>query len=1142
MDKKIQTLEAKQQETVLKISQVVSRTLDLKKILEMASQMTAQALKADRCSIGLLSTKNIYEIVHTYRKKLSYPSIDGAKFNLINYPHIAPSLLKRKAVHIFDPKKTPLSIKEKELFKQLNLKVFLAVPIMVGRKPLGAFHLSRVEESSPFSSSDINLCQTIANQVGIAIENANLLKDLIKDLKSKYEQQNIILNISKSFFQTLNLQELFNLITQKTCEALKMDRCTISTFDPEQKQGVIRSIYLYREAGAFGKYKYASSQLGRKYTMADFPHIDKLLQRKKVFVTEDILSTPLTFRARKYFRDIAIKSTLILPLFSERKMSGVLQVSSIKDYHLFTDSEIKLCQTIANQASLALENAKLMQSLQEKSIKIQQQTNMLEKQFKEKSILLEISKALSQTLDLKRLFEIVTKKTADFLGIDRCVAALISENKRNMFLYTAFSRGKYEPEFQKFQRKLEDFPVMMKQVEDKHIFFTSDISQSNVSSKEKNHFKKLGVKSVLTIPFITKNRILGILGLNILTEQRKFTDSEIKLCQAIANQLSVAIENARLMQDLQEKSIKIQQQTNILEKQFKEERILLEISKALSQTLDLKRLFEIVTKKTADLLRIDRCAAMLIDENKRNRLLYTAFSKGKHEPEIQEVPRRVEDFPVMMNQVEKKHIFCVSDISQSDISSKEKNYFKKIGVKSVLNIPFVLKNRILGILALNTLREQHQFTESEIKLCQAIANQLPVAIENARLMQDLQERNIKIEQQAATLEKQFKEKSILLEISKALSKTLDLKRLFEIVTQKTADLLRIDRCGVVLVDEVKRAAFFVSIYADGRHQPPEESIRGSIEDFPVIFSHLKNKHRFYAPDISQSVLSSKEKKMFKAKGTKSLLVVPLSSIGRFLGLLALSKVKKQHKFTESEIKLSQAIANQLSVAVENARLMELSKKHSKELEKLSLKILSAQEEERKNIAGKLHDVIAQDLTAIQFDLKMCQQTLPEQYAKIKAKLKESEKLATQSLENIRNLTSDLRPPLLDHFGLTSALRWYVNNFRQRTNLNISLKIPELNCKFPPEFETTIYRIIQEGLTNVAKHSKATRVSISLYKKDHNARIIIQDNGIGFDLDNQSFTSGFGLFKSKENAELLGGKFKIISKEGRGTKLDINLPC
>jgi len=955
MDKKIQTLEAKQQETVLKISQVVSRTLDLKKILEMASQMTAQALKADRCSIGLLSTKNIYEIVHTYRKKLSYPSIDGAKFNLINYPHIAPSLLKRKAVHIFDPKKTPLSIKEKELFKQLNLKVFLAVPIMVGRKPLGAFHLSRVEESSPFSSSDINLCQTIANQVGIAIENANLLKDLIKDLKSKYEQQNIILNISKSFFQTLNLQELFNLITQKTCEALKMDRCTISTFDPEQKQGVIRSIYLYREAGAFGKYKYASSQLRRKYTMADFPHIDKLLQRKKVFVTEDIFSTPLTFRARKYFRDIAIKSTLILPLFSERKMSGVLQVSSIKDYHLFTDSEIKLCQTIANQASLALENAKLMQSLQEKSIKIQQQTNMLEKQFKEKSILLEISKALSQTLDLKRLFEIVTKKTADFLGIDRCVAALISENKRNMFLYTAFSRGKYEPEFQKFQRKLEDFPVMMKQVEDKHIFFTSDISQSNVSSKEKNHFKKLGVKSVLTIPFITKNRILGILGLNILTEQRKFTDSEIKLCQAIANQLSVAIENARLMQDLQEKSIKIQQQTNILEKQFKEERILLEISKALSQTLDLKRLFEIVTKKTADLLRIDRC-------------------------------------------------------------------------------------------------------------------------------------------------------------------------------------------GVVLVDEVKRAAFFVSIYADGRHQPPEESIRGSIEDFPVIFSHLKNKHRFYAPDISQSVLSSKEKKMFKAKGTKSLLVVPLSSIGRFLGLLALSKVKKQHKFTESEIKLSQAIANQLSVAVENARLMELSKKHSKELEKLSLKILSAQEEERKNIAGKLHDVIAQDLTAIQFDLKMCQQTLPEQYAKIKAKLKESEKLATQSLENIRNLTSDLRPPLLDHFGLTSALRWYVDNFRQRTNLNISLKIPELNCKFPPEFETPIYRIIQEGLTNVAKHSKATRVSISLYKKDHNARIIIQDNGIGFDLDNQSFTSGFGLFRLKENAELLGGKFKIISKEGRGTKLDINLPC
>jgi signal transduction histidine kinase len=173
---------------------------------------------------------------------------------------------------------------------------------------------------------------------------------------------------------------------------------------------------------------------------------------------------------------------------------------------------------------------------------------------------------------------------------------------------------------------------------------------------------------------------------------------------------------------------------------------------------------------------------------------------------------------------------------------------------------------------------------------------------------------------------------------------------------------------------------------------------------------------------------------------------------------------------------------------------------------------------------------------------MCQHTLPDQHTLIRDKLEECEKLATQSLENLRNLTSDLRPPILDHFGLVSTIRWYIDSFKLRTNLKIKVKIPKLTYKFPPEFETTIYRIIQEGLTNVAKHSQAERASISLYKKGNNVRIIIQDNGIGFELENLPHVHGFGLFRMKENTELLGGKFKIISNKGRGTKLDIALPC
>ena len=946
-DKYIQISKATELKTVLRISRAVSRTLDLDEILEMSCRMTAQALKADRCSIGLLNpAEDAQEIVRTYRRKLSYPSIDGISFKVIQLPHISQKLMRGKIAQLFSTQKSQLNFYEQKLFQKLSIKVFLAVPIVVDRKPLGAFHLARVENFTPFSPLDINLCQTIANQVGIAIKNANLLKDI----KNKYDQQNIILNISKSLFQTLNLQELFNLITQKTCEVLKMERCSISTIDSEKKQGIIRSIY-----SSTGNSRYDSSYLGRKFSIVDFRYISKQVKKNGLFVTEDILSTPLTPRERKYFLKAKVKSTLLTPLFSERKVTGFLHVSSLEECHHFTDSEIKLCQTIANLASLALKNVELMQNLQEKSTKIQQQAYSLEKQYREQSILLEISKALSQTLDLNKLFEIVTKKTTELLGVEHCAIALLDE-----------------------------------------------IEQVSVLTK--------------------------------------------------------------------------------------------------------------------------------------------IYSNERHRSEYESIRIRTKDFSVLAKQLKKKQIFWTSDILRSILSSKEKNFIKKRGIKSLLIIPFNPAGKLVGEFVLSTLTKQHDFTESEIRLSQAIANQLSVVIEKAQLMQNLQEKSTKIQQQAYSLEKQYREQSILLEISKALSQTLDLNKLFEIVTQKTAELLGIDRCAVALVDKIKGIPFKLKVYFNGRFSPEYENMDFSTRDFQGLYHHLKNKHIFCSSNIPQSSLSLNEIRYFKNEGTKSLLVIPFNLVGKIEGYIALSNLKEKHTFTESEIKLSQAIVNQLSMAIENAQLMDLSKKHSKELEKLSLQIINAQEDERKILAGKLHDVIAQDLTAIKFDLKMCQHTLPDQYTLIRDKLEECEKLATQSLENLRNLTSDLRPPILDHFGLVSTIRWYIDSFKLRTNLKIKVKIPKLTYKFPPEFETTIYRIIQEGLTNVAKHSQAERASISLYKKGNNVRIIIQDNGIGFELENLPHVHGFGLFRMKENTELLGGKFKIISNKGRGTKLDIALPC
>jgi|GEM_PF-2450237 len=919
----------KELETVLKISQAVSRTLNLNKILEMACRMTAQALGVERCSIGMVTSKDIYEIVHSYRAKASYPSIAGVKFDLAEYPQLTAAYFSGKPIHLFDMNKRSLSSMEMKLFKKLNLKVFLGIPIVVGGEVLGALHPGKVADPLPFSVSQIRLCQTIANQVGIAIRNAKL----VNDLKDRYEQQSLLQNLSKSFFEVLNLQKLFNRITREICRVLDVDRCAVATLDQDRAEVVIRSIFHYRTPKSSVNGRTEASSLVQKFELHDFRHFYKEIQKRGFFKSHSILSSPLGTKGREYLKTTGIKSSLMVPIFSGSRVAGVLNISTVRDYHIFTDSEIKLCQTIANLASLALENANLMDEIKDKSERIR--------------------------------------------------------------------------------------------------------------------------------------------------------------------------------------------------KQLKEEAILLDISRALSRTLNLQDLLKIVTRKAAELLGIERVAAMLVDESTGEIFSYTVYYRGRHQTEIEGAPENIKDFPVLMNCVRTKQLFCASDISRAEISPRELDYFKRRGVKSVLDIPFAVGHRILGILALNTIKEYHEFTESEINLTRALGSQLSVAIYNARLLKDLREKNL--------------EQRVLLDIGKSLSRASDLKRLFGMVTQEAADHLRFERSGITLVEEITGRAYFASLYFQGRHRHERESIMGNPADFPEIFKQLKRKRLFCTSNIFRSQISAKEKEIFRKHEIKSILIVPFFFERRFQGLFSLSTVSEHHDFSKSEIRLSQAIANQLSVAVENARLIEVLKKRSEELKKLSLEVINAQEKEKKNLAGKLHDLVAQDLSAVQLNLKLSQRVLPGGYTEILARLIESEQLLGNSINSLRNLTSDLRPPVLDDLGLATALKWYVKRFKERTNAKITLNIKGTIPNISPEIVSSIYRIIQEGLANVAKHSQASRATVSIGQENHHVRVTIQDNGIGFDPDSLRVTEGYGLFRLRETAGLLGGKVEILSGHGKGTKLIIVLP-
>lgn len=211
-------------------------------------------------------------------------------------------------------------------------------------------------------------------------------------------------------------------------------------------------------------------------------------------------------------------------------------------------------------------------------------------------------------------------------------------------------------------------------------------------------------------------------------------------------------------------------------------------------------------------------------------------------------------------------------------------------------------------------------------------------------------------------------------------------------------------------------------------------------------------------------------------------------------------------------------------------------------EQLLCKVLSAQEEERKRVARELHDEAGQALTAIMMDLAQLRDSLPGDATQAIERVSRSRLVAEQTLDYLRKLIYELRPEVLDELGLVAAIRSYVKNRIQVENMKVNLTFRKLHERLPPAIETTLFRVIQEAITNITRHSHATVLDIEIEAKDSAIIGTIKDDGIGFDVE-MALASGksFGLRGMRERVVIVGGELEIESKVGQGTRLIIHLP-
>ena len=261
------------------------------------------------------------------------------------------------------------------------------------------------------------------------------------------------------------------------------------------------------------------------------------------------------------------------------------------------------------------------------------------------------------------------------------------------------------------------------------------------------------------------------------------------------------------------------------------------------------------------------------------------------------------------------------------------------------------------------------------------------------------------------------------------------------------------------------------------------------------------------------------------------------------GCIALGAKRSEDPFSAEDKEQMLVLATELELALKNIEMSGSLKEQAMGLRRLSHRLINVQESERSRLAKDLHGDTGQALTALKMKLELTENELSDVSGHAKERLHEAVELTGETLAKLRMIAHGLRPPALDMIGLSAALEGLCSDFAQHTQVSVVYKggeIPDM----PNPIDISLYRILQEGLTNSVRHGQATSIEVDLKLCDGDIRLTVRDNGKGFDAHSpvsDRETSGVGLMDMRERLESLDGHLEVWSRPEAGTRLVATIP-
>jgi signal transduction histidine kinase len=414
----------------------------------------------------------------------------------------------------------------------------------------------------------------------------------------------------------------------------------------------------------------------------------------------------------------------------------------------------------------------------------------------------------------------------------------------------------------------------------------------------------------------------------------------------------------------------------------------------------------------------------------------------------------------------------------------------------------------------------------------------------------------------AELDRRHRELAAVNASMTAVSRALDLKDVLQSIVDAARDLVHARYAALGVVGGNGRITDFITsgITADARAAigplPEGHGLLGAliVDATPLRVENIGADRRSHGFPPNHPPMTN-------------LLGVPIVGHGVVRGNLYLTDKIDESEFSEDDERLLLLLASHAAVAIENAHLYDdvrsardqlriwnrdleaIVADRTREIERLSrettTRVLQAQEEERKRIARELHDETAQSLATLLINLDLLKPFVTADNEPLVAGLDRLGTTLQRTLEEVRALAHDLRPTILDDFGLAAAIKWYADEWRETFAVPVDVDLDGLGDEpLPPTLEVVLFRIVQEALMNAGKYAHASHVAIEVTRTPDSVLLRIADDGIGFvpeARERPTQHGGLGLFGMQERAALVGGTLTIESEPGRGTTITVVCP-